>query len=557
MIDIVRFIRLQKWPRVESLFIFSTVVGSSCFISNTYMDEFTIPKWIAFCYGSSIFVLIYALSDVRHKVFCNVYELLLGLISFCILIFLVFKTHLFHDVTIWFVFNCFYIVCRMYSRQNNILNTASVSFIFSAGISSIVAIKQYIENKDLTGCYDNLVGLDITLLLGILSIIYLLKSQVYKKPTKLILCVAISIFLVIALMTKSRLFIMALGIGCIAYFPDKKKILIIPIVSILCLITCFDSRKNESTYGRSLILKTSITLLDSHSRILGGYGESGFKSNYMIRQSEQLKKETDVVRQRAANIIHPLNEFVLISIKYGIIILLLILMTLGVVLWSKTTTLYAKILILVIITYALFSYPLKYPISWIAIAVAMTSNMVNRKHQKRLKYKIHSSVPLLIVGSILFGFVCYSAQIHQDWKGAYTHAVLGQKEQSISKYSDLSKKFKSDEFLYNYSSYLYNLGMVTEANSVLTNISLQDYETNMLSGKIKMSMDLYEEALNSFRLAHDMCPNRFSPLFEIYKIYEKTNDREKQNEYAEIIRNKQIKIPSPQIQYIVDYVTIK
>jgi len=548
-------IRLRELSVIPILLI-GTIVSSSCFISNIFIEDFIFPKWVMFGLGTSLILILLVLSNFRKETLFNYYDILLGGIFILILLLLLFNASQFSDVENYSVFCCFCIICCLCSNLIDIQKLASISFICSAGISSIFAIYQFLEGQDLTGCYDNLVGFDIALILGILSIIYLLKFHVFKRKHQLILYFTILIFSILVVMTKSRLAIMTIMIGCTSFFPKKRWTIIISSLSILCLISYYDSKKYESTYGRSFILKTSLTLLDSPSRILIGYGEDGFKSKYMTRQSELLKSETDAVKQRASNIIHPLNEFVLMTIKYGILIPILLLTILGFVLFNKGTSLYTKAIILVFITYAFFSYPLKYPISWIVIAVALTSKMKTIRNKKQLKFTIIHSFVLLTTGVMLLVFISNSVCLNRDWKIAHTQALLGKKQQALSNYYKLSKRLKTDEFIFNYASYFHNLGKNAEASSLLSNINLVDYETTMLSGKINTSLGLHEDAIKDFCLAYEMCPNRFSPLFEIYKIYEKTNNKNGQKIYSELILNKQIKVPSPQIDYILDYVSI-
>lgn len=548
--------KLKKSTILSILFI-GTIVGSSCFISNSFIDEFVFPKWVMFGWCTSLILIMFVFRNFRKDVKLNHYDILFGIIIILISLLLLFKASQFYDIKLVLIFCLFCVICRLCSNICDIQKLTLISFLFSAGISSIFAIRQFLENKDITGCYDNLVGFDITLVFGIMSILYLIKSYKIKRKYQSILFIVMLIFFILIVMTKSRLAILAIIIGYCSLFSNKRLTILISCLSIICIISFIDSKKNESTYGRGFILKTSMTLLDSPSKILMGYGEDGFKSNYMPRQAELLKAETVAVKQRASNIIHPLNEFVLMTIKYGILMPVLSLTLLGLIIFGKSNSSYSKSIALVLLTYSLFSYPLKYPISWISLAVALTISSENKTstHKTRLiLYGTHSIV-LFTVGCLLFLMISNSAYLNHNWKIAHTQALLGKKQQSLTNYHKLSQRMNTDEFIFNHASYFHNLGKNTEANSILSNINLVDYETMMLSGKIKESLGLYKDALNDFCLAYDMCPNRFFPLFEIYKIYEKTNNINGQRKYSELIRNKPIKVQSPQIDYIIDYVS--
>lgn len=553
---ILQNIRL-RFPAPISLLLICIIIGSSCSHVNVFMNEFIFSKWMILCLGSALILILFAIRDFKIKFSLNHYNLIIGAILICLFIYLLFKASQFVDVAILCIFCCFFITCILCSEYFDIQKAASLSFICSAGISTVVAIRQFFEGKELTGCYDNLVGFDITLILGVLSIVYILKECIPYNRYRLILYLLIALFSILVMMTKSRLAILSLMAGSIACFTNKKKnyFILIPVMILLSLFSYFDSNKSESTYGRGFILKTSASLLDSPNRILAGYGENGFRLNYMTRQSECLKIETDTSRQRASNINHPLNEFLLISIKYGVLASILILLLLGWILFNNETTPYARAIILVITIYSFFSYPLRYPVSWISLAVSFTSFLKAKKHSRTTKLAFRHSYVLLPIGIIIFVWAFNSINTNRDWKLAHTQAILGKKQESLINYDNLSKRMKSDDFIYNYSSYLHNLGQHTRAHALLSNIELVDYETTILSGKIKASMGQYDDALEDLQLAADMCPNRFLPLFEIYKIYEKTENKEGMRIYSNLIKNKQIKIPSRQIEHILRYVS--
>lgn len=539
---------------IASILLIFIIVGSSCSLSNIYVENYTFPKWVVFYIGTALLLIYSAIRYYKIEIYIGCIDLLMGCISLVLIVFVISKASQFNDLMVGSVFILFCVACKFNSKFLNILNIASISFICSAIISSVFSIIQLAEGKDITGCYDNLVGLNITLLLGIISIFNLLRSRTHKKCLGIILLSLILVFITLVLMTKSRLAIMAIIIGSINFFNEKKKYLIISMLIIISMISLFDVKKQESTYGRGFILKTSLTLLCPSKNLFMGYGESGYKQNYMMRQYEDLKIESETMRDRASNIVHPLNEFVLMSVKYGILFTILIFIILTYFIFNKTINPFAKSILLIVTTFMCFSYPLRYPISWIAIGIACVSVINMVVHRRRFKFGIYNSIVLLSTGVILIICVSNKVLIHKNWKETYVQSVLGQKQKALYNYRLLSEKINTDEFIYNYSSYLYQLGKGWESKSILSNIDRVDYETKMLSGKINASLQLYKEALCDFEIAHGMCPNRFTPLYEIYKIYEKTNNTYGKEKYAKIIKNKKIKIPSPQIQSMIDYV---
>lgn len=546
-----RYTEIRYCNFIYALLFCCAIICSSCFFTDSFMDQSTYPKWIMFGILTSLMLIWYGCEKHADKICYSNSDMLLGVVAVIILIIMTLNAYCFQDVAQWCVFCCFYVACRICKNYINIQKNAAIALVISAGICAVVAMTQLYVNQTLSGCYDNLVGLDITLILGILAIMDLLASRRYTPLPKLMLWLSLGMFIILALMTQSRVFILSIMICMVIYIPARKKLIITVALSVLCLFSFFYPKKTESSYGRLFILDTSLSLLNSPHRLITGYGENGFKKHYMVKQSERLKKESEAVKQRASNMSHPLNEFVMMAIKYGIFIPLIILVGFIRIMMKDTATAFQKSILAVIIIYMVFSYPLRYPITWIAIVLAM---VVDNDIESVNKLKVFSKMLLSAVGLILLGMTFFSIDSQKYWKTTYIQAILGKRQEALYHYCELSKILKSDEFIYNYASYLHNLGMDVESKQIISDIKVIDYETSILSGQINMSLNCYEEALKDFLLAYDMCPNRFLPLFEIYRIYEHTDNQEGQIAYRNLIRNKQIKIKSPEVDFMINYV---
>ena len=71
-----------------------------------------------------------------------------------------------------------------------------------------------------------------------------------------------------------------------------------------------------------------------------------------------------------------------------------------------------------------------------------------------------------------------------------------------------------------------------------------NYNLELLIGQIYENLQLYNNAENQYQLAHQMCPNRFLPLYHLALLFEKTQKRNKAVLLAQEIIIKPIKIPS-------------
>lgn len=550
---------------VPSIIMIILMVASTCFTSHSYIDIWILPKWIIFAYGTCAMLILssiiriakskdFIISNLNHNlIFCS------GLL---ILIYLYFCSQSQKDIIVFFILYSFCILCISLNKHIPILSIYSLSLIICGIISSIFAIIQIKENEEITGCYDNVVGFTLTIALASLSLIHLLISEYDNKSVlSIFLKVLLIFFIILLFISKSRVALLSLCAGSIILINKKKKIIISCAILVIVSISVFNLQKKESTYGRWFILNTTLSLLDSPAKIAFGYGEDGFKQNYMIRQSQKLISESNETKQRASNIIHPLNEFLLLTIKYGMIAIIILALTLLFFFKNKHYNFYSKALVLTIVIFSLFSYPFKYPISYVTIAMAVASCdkskwriFQTKKDSLYIFRRLNTYGVSLITLSLSFILLHITLELDTNmkkWKSAYENSILGNQELALRIYKETSYNNQSSGFIFNYASYLYNMGKYTEAEKLIQTSTLKDYETAVLSGKIKKAVGSDSLAIEQFKLAHDMCPNRFIPLFEIYKIY-RGNNKPMQERYATLILSKSIKIPSNQIDEILN-----
>lgn len=143
--------------------------------------------------------------------------------------------------------------------------------------------------------------------------------------------------------------------------------------------------KTDSTNGRRFILERSWELVQA--RPFAGYGPGGFLREYMPRQADYFKAHADSGHAwLASEVYHPLNEFVWVWIEFG---LPGVLLSLGALAWLlsglfRRRDIFSRMLAVSLcacVVFALFSYPLKYPLaSVIGIAAVgrMCSGMLGR-----------------------------------------------------------------------------------------------------------------------------------------------------------------------------------
>lgn len=118
-------------------------------------------------------------------------------------------------------------------------------------------------------------------------------------------------------------------------------------------------------------------------------------------------------------------------------------------------------------------------------------------------------------------------------------------------------------FLYNYAAELYTAHLFSEslANAIKCRSLWSDYDLEMLIGQNYMELEQMKEAEEHFKLASDMCPNRFMPLYRLVHLFDRQGRVLEAKKIATAIVSKKVKIPSATVERIKsemkDYLTIK
>lgn len=400
------------------------------------------------------------------------------------------------------------------------------------------------------GPYDSTVGFSLSISIAIIAL-YNCFTYFENKVYRAICIGLIAIFITMLIFSGSRVGLISIFISSVLFFY-KKYFSILVGIGLLGVLFSFNY-KIDSTQGRIFIYQTAISMLDSPSHLLWGRGAGGFRKEYMIYQAESLKNKTTDVCQRADNIRHPLNEFLLLLINHGIIVLLLLLIMVLVVIRNVVHfDLFQIAIFITIFVFSLFAYPFRYPITWIVL-IWNFSNL--RFYQRKKIYLIPKSffvVLLLFISISLSLYVTQTIYLHYDWAKAYNVSRLGRFETASVLYEKVYDGLNNmPEFLYNYASFLLKVGDIERALFVIQQCDIIDYETQILKAEIFLANLNYQEALSHYKLAADMCPNRFVPLFAMYRIYGLLLDKTSQCKIANEILTKPVKVPSYQINNIV------
>lgn len=509
-------------------------------------DNIIYPKWIC-CFFAIAFLsaLCAAKKLLTNKKQENEVKLNICLTLSYITILVVL---LFRDIDTFikvFAFTALYLY--FYTMSNKCSHIIRKAIIAAGLLDAFVGFYQYIQGENLiTGAYDSHVGFSLSIVFAIITILHYGLSCNKSLTTKTF-SVICSLFLTyIIICSGSRIGILALAV----YFSLlvlKKKILLFTFITLMfCMSLLF---KSESTKGRYFIYKTTLSMFDTPKSVLIGKGKNGFRKEYMLCQAQQLKKESENVKFRADNIKHPLNEFLLLYVNHGIIFTLLCIIALFWTFVHLPKGSIHRYLLITIIVYSLFAYPFHYPTTWIILAWIL-ANIKSQSH-----FCIDTNYQFMKIWHVatfllLFYNIAKSLSFHIKWNEAQEMCYIGLTEKANNIYKRISKQTEFDAFHYNYASFLNKHGMKNEANIEIEKCNIVDYDTQLLRGRISESNKQFSQALYYYEQALRMCPNRFTPLYYMFCVYNTTGNYAMRNKVAHCIMNKKVKIKSAEINII-------
>ena len=349
------------------------------------------------------------------------------------------------------------------------------------------------------------------------------------------------------------------------YETDFKKqiklhrwILFLLLLILLAFIVFLYKLKTDSADGRLFIWSICLNMIADSP--LFGFGPNGFLTEYMEYQAEYFAGNPISPHSLLAdNINHPFNEYIELIVKYGlfglaIAVYLLYLLVKTILKESKAKKALGFSVISTVLIISSFSYPFNYSafvfiLIILLIYVLPVAELVSSRKYSWLK---RITAVLSVFMAMHFVFDCY---YNMKWAAIYKRSQKGDTEKMLPHYKQMkSRLWYNPYFLYNYSAELNLIGRYEESNSIAEECitMMNDYDVQMLLADNHFNLCNYDEALIRYETAHNMCPNRFVPLYKQFKIYKEQGDTAMIENIGNEILGKKIKIPSRQIDVIID-----
>lgn len=307
--------------------------------------------------------------------------------------------------------------------------------------------------------------------------------------------------------------------------------------------------KSASTSGRAFILQQTWEMVAEHP--LAGWGTGGFERNYMLRQASFFDMHPDdPAATLADDIRHPLCEYLLWWVNYGVAGLLAIILLLFYPVF-KVQDKGLRLTCMLICWFAVASYPLHYPLvwsmlilSWVSIIWHKTVHILNKKTIKA------TATTIAIISS---AGICLHAASSFELNKAENASLSHRHKKALRIYKRLEQLQQHDPYyLYAYSRECYTVGLFEDAlywNDCCRNF-WSSYDLALLRGDILFHLERYTEAKQEYRLASNMCPSRFAPLEGLMNVYEVFGDGARTKEMARTILLKPVKVPSGDVDRI-------
>lgn len=441
---------------------------------------------------------------------------------------------------------------------------------FVVVIHSILQITNIIPVHTYNGCnvlagFDNPVGVASALTVS-LPFTFVFLDKVKDRVIKyVVLSGTCGVVLTILAIARSRVGILASGIVLLLYVlhtlenvKTRKIIAFLLSLILLAVVVYMSFSKRGSNSGRALILGVCWDMFKDAP--LFGHGLHGFRSQYMLYQADYLEHcGSSVLPMLADNTTHPLNEYALLAVNFGVIgiatLLIGIIMTIMHFFKNQSNESFVGIMTIAGIgVLSMFSYPFRYPLTLLGLLCALL--LVYKDvllNLSRTTMIIIRSITATISALCLCLIIIW-AHYQIQWKQLSVVSDNGNDIKTVLEgYDSLYPKLRKDPyFLYNYAYVLSENGDCEKAGDMATDSFglMANYDTALFIADNAKECGNVDAAEEYYWLASKMCPVRFLPLYGLFRLYNEECRFEEMKDMGQLILTKPIKVHSNEVRMI-------
>lgn len=335
-------------------------------------------------------------------------------------------------------------------------------------------------------------------------------------------------------------------------------------VVFLCVLLFFlYFIKKDSADGRLLIWKCSSKMVAD--KPVFGHGHGAFQAKYMLYQAEYLNTHSNSrFALLADNVSHPFNEYLLVLTEHGFaglgLLLLFGLLVFRVYRYKPNEKkLSAMMSLLALAVFSLFSYPLRYPFTWVLLFLNLTvifntsrfnNSFLNTFTRKRFVFsEIYSRSIIFLISIVLLVYSVILTRAEMEWNRIACFSTV----KELTKYDYLYQWLgKNGFFLYNHAAELH-AAKEHEKSLEVFKLCLRyynDMDVQLLLASNYKSLGNHIDTEKHLKIAASMCPARFLPLYQLTKHFIDLERMDEAYSIAQKIIDKEIKVPSAAIYAI-------
>lgn len=511
------FIRNVDKMRVAGIFAF-LVLLVSCYMPsmNGFSDNLILPKWYFFTASIIILLFLDTVFRIRERR-------------------IIYKTN---DICWLFALTAF---------------VESIIFIYAVFCG-------YVPLCGLFGTFDNPAGFACCLSISLPFYFYLFRDTSYSLFLRSVIAFMAVFVSVAIIVSGSRTGLISIVLVAVLMLPLKhtyrKVYYLILLMAIIGLCFYCLNIKQDSTSGRFFIFERSLEMIEKHPFI--GYGYGGFMKNYMNFQAEYFRNNPDsVYSMLAGEVRHPLNEFLMLWINWGIaglffMIAMFLIPPVYYIRKNRTMDIFVYALLPVFI-FSLFSYPFKYPLPWLVCIIVWVRLL--KEIGGIEKCKVKSVFYGIFICCLFSAFLCLCNQWSKEYRWSRGIELMGKRRitRAMNIYDDLYPDMKSNPyFLYNCMASRFVAGRLEDAADTYEECRkyISGYNAELLGGDIYRASSLFDKAEYHYEQACRMCPSKFAPLEGLMQTYISKGDTVEANRIADIIIKKDVKILSYDVSRI-------
>ena len=316
--------------------------------------------------------------------------------------------------------------------------------------------------------------------------------------------------------------------------------------------------KASSADGRLFVWSICLDMIKE--RPLFGYGIGGIEKHYMDAQAAYFSMHPDSPYVMLAdNVTHPFNEYIKLTVNYGLVGLTIALCLLALTIKRLFNSRENVKVIGLAVTAAVFvmcqfSYPFHYAAVWFITAVAIIPAFFKESEgNKEWETPKCLRITLPILFSVLLAVVLRMMYLDLKWAEMSKRSLAGHTERMLPYYEKMKPQMQHNPlFLYNYAAELNYIGRYEESLAITEECRLgwNDYDVQMLLADNLENTGQIDDALDAYRHAEDMIPCRFEPLESMMTVYLERGDTLRAIMMAEEIINKPVKVQSFRVEQI-------